>query len=101
MHIQVSQVRILVSTRVPFRPTTVQMPNLALVETKLITVHRHFLFSLAVLYCIQSVILLTAVHALVILFFKKLERLMSSAGFANPTENKKWRANAPRKFLVG
>ncbi len=29
-HIQVSQVRILASTRVPFRPTTVQMANLAL-----------------------------------------------------------------------
>jgi len=30
--------RILSSTSVPFRPTTVQMPNLALVETKRITV---------------------------------------------------------------
>ncbi len=29
----------LASTRVPFRPTTVQMPNLALIETKRITVY--------------------------------------------------------------
>jgi hypothetical protein len=33
-----SQVRILDSTSVPFGPTTVQMPNLALVEVKRITV---------------------------------------------------------------
>ncbi len=32
------QVRILASTSVPFRPTTVQMPNLALIETKRSTV---------------------------------------------------------------
>ena len=37
-HIQVSQVRVLASTSVPFRPTTVQMPNLALIETKRVTV---------------------------------------------------------------
>ncbi len=36
--IQVSQVRIFASISVPFRPTTVQMPNLALFETKRITV---------------------------------------------------------------
>jgi hypothetical protein len=34
----VSQVRILASKSVPFRPMTVQMPNLALIETKRITV---------------------------------------------------------------
>jgi hypothetical protein len=37
--IQVSQLRILTSISVPFRPTTVQMPQLALIETKRITVH--------------------------------------------------------------
>ena len=31
--------RILASTSVPFRPTTVQMPNFALIETKRITVY--------------------------------------------------------------
>jgi hypothetical protein len=33
-----SQVRVLASTSVPFKPSTVQMPNLALIETKWITV---------------------------------------------------------------
>jgi hypothetical protein len=36
--IQVSQVHILPSTSVPWRPSTVQMPNLELIETKRITV---------------------------------------------------------------
>jgi hypothetical protein len=31
---KVSLVRILASTSIPFRPTTVKMPNLALIETK-------------------------------------------------------------------
>jgi hypothetical protein len=35
---KVSFVRILASTSVPFRPTKVKMPNLALIETKRITV---------------------------------------------------------------
>ncbi len=39
MHIQVSQARILASTSVPFRQTTMQMPNSALIETKRITVY--------------------------------------------------------------
>ncbi len=38
MHIQVSQVRILASTIVLFIPLAVQMQNLALIETKRITV---------------------------------------------------------------
>ncbi len=37
-HMQVSKVRILASTSVYFGPTTVQMPNLALLETKWIAV---------------------------------------------------------------
>jgi hypothetical protein len=37
-HIQVAQVYIVASISVPFRPTTVQMPNVALIETKWITV---------------------------------------------------------------
>jgi hypothetical protein len=37
-HLGHLHVRFLASTSVPFRPTTVQMPNLALVETKRITV---------------------------------------------------------------
>ncbi len=36
---QVSQMRILASTNLPFRLTTVQIPNLALHETKRITVY--------------------------------------------------------------
>jgi hypothetical protein len=32
-------VRILASTNVPFRPTTMQIPNLAVIETKRITVY--------------------------------------------------------------
>ncbi len=34
-----SQVQMLASKSVPFRPTTVQIPNLALFETKRITVY--------------------------------------------------------------
>jgi hypothetical protein len=33
-------VHILAATSVPFGPTTVQMPNLALIETKYITVYK-------------------------------------------------------------
>ncbi len=55
MYMQVFFVRILSSTGVPFRPTTVQMQYLALIETKQITVHEgerkrqngslHFMFT--------------------------------------------------------
>ncbi len=37
-------VRISASTSVPFRPTTMQMPNLLLVETNRITVYIHYEF---------------------------------------------------------
>ncbi len=39
-------VRILASTSVPFEPTTVQMPNLALLATKRITVFETTIYSL-------------------------------------------------------
>jgi hypothetical protein len=43
-HIQKCQVHILAATSVPFRPMKVQMPNLALIETKRITVYMSFEF---------------------------------------------------------
>jgi hypothetical protein len=37
-HLEHFNVHILISTNVPLRPTTVEMPNLTLIETKRITV---------------------------------------------------------------
>ncbi len=39
MHLETLNVRNLALASVPFRPTTMQMPNLALIETKRITLY--------------------------------------------------------------
>ncbi len=44
---QMSQVLVLAATSVPFRPMTMQMPNLALIETKRIAVYFVFVYFVA------------------------------------------------------
>jgi hypothetical protein len=59
------RVRILASLNVPFRPTTVQMPNLALIEIKLITVlglKKMYVFTYSRKLHTKSVVLLEAIH---------------------------------------
>jgi hypothetical protein len=44
----------LASTNVPFRPTTVKMPNLELIETKQITVYIFFYFATVIIFHVRE-----------------------------------------------